>query len=282
MAIRIVTDSTADLSPAMCQEYGIEVVPLTIHFGSESFVDGVELDSAGFWAKLKQSPHHPSTAQPAPGDFLQVYKRLHAAGDEIISIHISSRLSGTINSAQIAAQMLPEAKVAVVDTRSVSLGLGMVVVEAARLARAGKSREEILTAIQPIYEGMNLYFTLDTLEFLQRNGRIGKASAVIGGLLGIKVILQVDKEGVVAAADKVRGRSRVLARVKELLTQAIPAGRKIRLGVLHAQALAEAKVWAEEAKHFYQVEEVFVADLGAVIACHAGPGAVGLALYEVD
>lgn len=282
MAIRIVTDSTADLSPELCQEHGIEVVPLTIHFGSESFVDGVDVDSAGFWAKLKASPHHPSTAQPAPGDFLAVYKRLHAAGDEIISIHISSKLSGTINSAQIAAQMLPEANVAVVDTRSVTLGLGMAAIEAARMAKAGKSRDEILAAIQKICEGMNIFFTLDTLEFLQRNGRIGKAAAILGGLLGIKVILQVDKEGVVAPADKVRGRSRVLARVKELLTERIPAGQKIRLGVLHAQAPEEARAWAEEARKLYQVEETFVADLGAVVACHAGPGAVGLALYQVD
>ncbi|MFZ5827994.1 MAG: DegV family protein [Bacillota bacterium] len=281
MGIRIVTDSTSDLSPELRKEYGIEFVPLTVHFGPESFLDVVEMDSAGFWAKLKQSPHHPKTAQPAPGDFLELYKKIHAEGDEILSIHLSANLSGTLNSAQIAAQMLPEAKITLVDTKSVSLGLGQVAIAAARMARQGKTVEEIVPEIQKIYERMNIFFTLDTLEFLQKNGRIGKAQALLGGLLGIKLILQVDKEGLVAPADKVRGKSKVLPRALELAQERVPAGRTVNVAMLHTQAQAEAEAWLAELKKIYKVNESFVAEIGPVVATNAGPGTVGFAFYEV-
>jgi len=281
MAIRIVTDSTSDLTPALRKEYGIEVVPLTVHFGPESFLDGVTMDQDGFWQKLGTSPHHPKTAQPAPGDFLEVYKRIHAEGDEILSVHLAAVLSGTLNSAQIAAQMLPEAKITLVDTKTVSLGLGMVAITAARMARAGKTVAEILPEIQAIASRMNIVFTLDTLEFLQKNGRIGKAQALLGGLLGIKAILQVDKEGYVAPADKVRGKSKVQARTLELMQERVPAGRKVRIAVLHTRAEAEAHGWLAEAAKLYQIEESFVAEIGPVVATNAGPGTVGFAFYEV-
>lgn len=282
MGVRIVTDSTADLPKELCRELGIEVVPLTVRFGEESYLDGVTLESDGFWAKLKESPHHPSTAQPAPGDFLEVYRRIHEAGDEIVSIHISSKMSGTVNSAEIAAQMLPEAGISVVDTRSVSLGLGMVALGAARMAKEGKSREEIVAWANRTCDKMNILFTIDTLEFLRRNGRIGKATALLGGLLGIKLILQVDQEGVVAPADKVRGRSRVLARAREIMQQRVAPGKRIRLAVVHTQSLEQARAWGEEVKQGYQVEEYLVGELGAVVACHAGPGALGIIFHEVD
>lgn len=280
MGLRIVTDSTSDLSLELQKEYDIEVVPLTVHFGPESYLDGVEMDAAGFWAKLKTSPHHPKTAQPAPGDFLEVYKRLHAEGHEILSIHVSGLLSGTMNSAQIAAQMLPDAKITLVDTKSVTLGLGMAAIEASRMARKGHGVAEIVPVIQGICDRMNIFFTLDTLEFLQKNGRVGKAQALLGGLLGIKLILQVDREGLVAPADKVRGKSKVLPRALELAQERVPAGRRVKVALLHTQARAEAEAWLEELKKLYQVEEAFVAEIGPVVATNAGPGTVGFAFYE--
>jgi len=281
MALRIVTDSTADLSPQMRAENGIEMVPLTVHFGMETFKDAVEMDADAFWAKLRSSPHHPSTAQPSPGDFLTVYEKIHAAGDEILSIHISGKLSGTMNSAQIAAQMLPEAKITLVDTKSVTCGLGMIAVEASRMARAGKSCAEIVDWARAVSDRMNIFFTLDTLEFLQKNGRIGKAQALLGGLLGIKPILQVDREGLVAPADKVRGKNKVLPRSMELMQERVPAGRTIRVAVLHANAPEEAAVWLQEVKKHYSVDEAWTATLGPVVATNVGPGTVGVCFYEV-
>lgn len=281
MALRIVTDSTADLPAQIRSENGIEMVPLTVHFGPESFKDQVEMDEHGFWAKLKTSPHHPKTAQPAPGDFLEVYRRLHAEGHEIISIHLSGVLSGTISSAQVASQLLPEAKISIVDTKSVSLGLGMIAVEASRMARAGKSAAEIVEWSKAAGSRMNIFFTLDTLDFLHKNGRIGKAQALLGGLLGIKVILQVDREGLVAPADKVRGRSKVLPRALELMAERVPAGRRVRVSILHAQVPQEATVWLEAIRKVYQVEEALVTPIGPVIATNVGPGTVGVAFFEV-
>lgn len=281
MALRIVTDSTADLLPELRAQNQIEMVPLTVHFGPDSYKDVVEMDSAAFWAKLNASPHHPKTAQPAPGDFLEVYRRLHEAGDEILSIHISGKLSGTLSSAHAATQLLPDARIALVDTKQVSLGLGMLVIEASRMAAAGRPVTEIVSWVNQTKERMNLFFTLDTLEFLQKNGRVGKAQALLGGLLGIKPILQVDREGVVAPADKVRGKSKVLARSMELMQERVPAGRRIKAAVLHAQAADEAAEWLGQVKKIYDVAEHWIAPIGPVIATNTGPGALGIAFYEV-
>lgn len=280
MALRIVTDSTADLSAELRREYGIEMVPLTVQFGTDSFKDVVEMSIDEFWATLKTSPHHPKTAQPAPGDFLEVYQRLHAEGHEILSIHVSEKLSGTLNSGQIAAQMLPEAKITLVDTRSVSLGLGMMCIQAARMARAGKSMEQIVRWLEDVSQRTHIFFTLDTLDFLQKNGRVGKAQALIGGLLGIKPILQVE-DGLVAPADKVRGKSKVLTRTLELMQERVPAGSRINIGMMHTQVPEEAAVWVNEVKKLYDVAETHVAPIGPVIATNGGPGTIGIAFYQV-
>ncbi|HEY8345864.1 MAG TPA: DegV family protein [Symbiobacteriaceae bacterium] len=281
MGVRIVTDSTADLPAPVREAFGIEMVPLTVHFGPDSYKDGVDIDAAGFWRILRSSPHHPRTAQPSPGDFLEVYRRLAEQGDEILSIHISGQLSGTIASAQVAAGMLPEARITLLDTRSASAGTGLVVLEAARLAREGRSAAEILPRLQEICSRMHVFFTLDTLEFLQRNGRIGKAQALLGSLLGVKPILQVDREGVVAPLEKVRGKARVLPRTLQLMQERVPPGSRVRMAVLYAEAPDEAARWLEAAREIYQVEAPLVCPIGPIIAAHAGPGTIGFAFYAV-
>lgn len=284
--LRIVTDSTSDLSESLRSELGIEVVPLNVHFGPETFKDFVEMSSQQFWAKLQSSPHHPKTSQPSPGDFLESYERMVAEGaTEILSIHISNALSGTMGSAQIAASMLQEkhnnVSVTVVDTKTVSLGIGMLAIEATRMAQAGKSVQEIAAWVSAAAERTNVLFTLDTLEFLQKNGRIGRAQAFVGGLLNFKPILQIDREGIVNTADRVRGRAKVLPRIKELMAERVAPGRTIRVSMLHANAMDEANVWLEEFKRVYNVVETWIGDIGPVIATNAGPGTVGVAFYEV-
>lgn len=280
MPLRIVTDSTADLPAEIREALRIEMVPLTVHFGAESYKDVVEMGSEAFWRKLASSPHHPRTAQPSPGDFLKVYRSLAAQGDEILSIHISGKLSGTIASAQVAAQMLPDAQITLLDTRSASLGLGLVALEAARLAEQGRSASEMLPHLEAICSRMNVLFTLDTLEFLQRNGRIGKARALLGSLLEVKPILHIDPEGVVAPLDKVRGKSRTLPRTLELLQQRVPRGSRVKMAVLHTQAPEQAAEWLAAAREIYQAEEALIAPIGSVIATHVGPGAIGFAFYQ--
>lgn len=279
--VAVVTDSTADLPAELRQALGIRVVPLNVHFGDEVFKDGVEMTPEGFWEKLRQSPHHPRTSQPAPGDFLTVYRELEAAGHPICSIHISAEMSGTLQSAQVAAEMLGSpGGIEVVDSRSVSMGLGLVVLAAARAAQRGASLPEVAAEARAVAGRLQILFGVDTLEFLQRNGRIGRAQALVGGLLNIKPVLQVE-DGVVAAADKVRGRSRVLPRCLEIMAERIPPGRKVAAAVLYTTDPGEGKAWLEAFQKQYQMVERYLVPLGPVVACHAGPGTVGIAMYEV-
>jgi len=281
MGIRIVTDSTADLSPEIRKEHGVEMVPLTVHFGPESFKAEVDMDIEGFWRKLDSSSHHPKSAQPSPGDFMEVYKPILDAGDEILSLHISSKLSGTVSSAHAAMQILEGDRIKLIDTLSCSLGLGMMVIHAARMAKEGKSVAEITASVQAIADRTHIFFSLNTLDFLQKNGRVGKAQAFIGGLLGIKPILQLDREGIIAPADKVRGKSKVMPRTLELMAERIPAGREINLGVVHAQSPADAKEWIAKIKQVYKVKESYLTSIGPVIAANVGPGAIGVLFHEV-
>lgn len=280
MALRIVTDTVSDLSAELQAEHGIKAVPLTVHFGPESFLDFEEMSSDQFWQKVSTSSHHPKTAQPSPGDFLKVYQPIIDAGDEILSLHVSGKLSGTISSASVAASMLPPGKVTLVDTKSASLGIGLMAIEAARRAKAGESAAQIAAWIDEVKERTSILFTLDSLEFLQKNGRVGKAQAMLGGLLGIKLILQVDQEGVIAPADKVRGKSKILPRVLEMMNERVPFGRRIRLGLLHTKDEPEALRWMEVIKEKYEVLESYVVPIGPVVATNAGPGAVGVAFFE--
>lgn len=278
--VAVVTDSTADLPVDLRRTLGIEMVPLNVHFGDEVFKDAVEMDVDGFWAKLSQSPHHPRTSQPAPGDFLTLYQSLAAAGRPVLSVHISADLSGTLGSAQIAKEMLTEGEVELVDSRSVSSGLGMVAMAVARAADKGATLAQVADEARAVAGRMQILFGVDTLEFLAKNGRIGRAQALLGGLLSIKPVLQV-QDGVVAPADKVRGRSKVLPRCQEIMAKRIPPGRKVAAAVLYTTDIEEGRAWLEAFRKQYQLVESHLMPLGPVVACHAGPGTVGIAMYEL-
>ncbi|UKS30005.1 DegV family protein [Paenibacillus sp. HWE-109] len=275
--IRIVTDSTADIPSALRQELQIAMVPLKIHFGDEQYLDTVTLQSEEFYPKLVSSPHFPRTSQPSPAEFLTVYQSLLEEPDtEIISIHLASVLSGTYQSALLASTMLEDTpgKVHVVDSRSASYGIGALVVAAARAAREGKSAAEILALVQTMRENFYIYFLVDTLEFLQKGGRIGKASALFGSLLNIKPILSLDREGEVAAIDKVRGHKKAIARILELLAADIPS-RSIRsMHIAHANNREGAELLREAIMQQFAVEHVDYITLGPVIGAHAGPGTI--------
>jgi DegV family protein with EDD domain len=275
--IRIVTDSTADIPLALRQELNIEMVPLKIHFGDEQFLDAVTLRSEEFYPKLTSSPHFPRTSQPSPAEFLGLYQSLlEEPNTEIISIHLSSALSGTYQSALLASTMLEEftGKVHVVDSRSASYGIGALVVAAAKAAKAGQSSAEIIELVQRIRENFYIYFLVDTLEFLQKGGRIGKASALFGSLLNIKPILSIDGEGEVAAIDKVRGQKKAIARILELLAADVPNRRIPSIHIAHANNLEGAQLLREVITQQFEVQHVDYITLGPVIGAHAGPGTI--------
>jgi len=207
--IKIVTDSTADLSKEQVEKYGIKVIPLIVTFGTESFSDGVDLSAEEFYSKLTSGSELPKTTQPSPEVFRQTYEEV-APGDEvIISVHISAKLSGTLNSAELASKMV-ESRVSLVDTRTASQGVGRSVLVAAEAAQRGMEVEQILDVVNKSIAQTFSVFAVDTLEYLQRNGRIGKAASLLGSLLQIRPILYADPEGMVAPYDKVRGRSQVI------------------------------------------------------------------------
>lgn len=273
--VRVITDSTADIPAELRERLNIEVVPLKVHFGTETYKDGVDLSPEAFFDKLASFPSLPTTSQPSPQEFVEVYKRLAAATDAgIVSIHLSSALSGTYQSAVLSASLLEEqADLAVVDSRSASYGIGTLAVAAAEAAQAGKSKEDIVALVEKLRREMRLYFLVDTLEYLQKGGRIGKAAALVGSLLNIKPILSISDEGEVYSVDKVRGHKKAMARIIELL-QADFAGTPIHVTVAHANTLASADELSGLLKQHFEVKSMLYTTIGSVIGTHAGPGAV--------
>lgn len=282
--IRIVTDSTADIPQQEQEALGIEVVPLKVHFGTDTYVDGIDITASEFYEKLAAATELPTTSQPSPVDFMDVYKKWEDEPDtEIISIHISSAFSGTYQSAVLAKSLLEEQmKVHIVDSRSTCYGLGMLAVSAAKAAQEGKSAEAILAMLEKLRADTRIYFVVDTLEYLYKGGRIGKASAMFGSLLNIKPILTIDDSGEVAPVDKVRGAKKALHRMIELLKEEF-GDRPICLCVGHSGA--ESKESAEELRDMVMsqvnVQSDSYIEIGPVIGVHTGPGTLAVIALPV-
>ena len=276
--ISIVTDSTADLPPALCQEYGITVVPLKVIFGQESFRDGVDLTSGQFFQRLRESPQLPTTSQPAPSEFLAAYQPLAQRGDSIISIHLASSLSGTFQSAQLAKTMLAYPDLEVVDSRSASLGLGQLALAAARAARAGLDKEEVLAVVTRAMASLRVYFLVDTLEYLQKGGRIGRAQAFLGTLLSIKPLLALRDSGV-HPLEKARGKARGLDRLAEIIAAGFPPDQPVWCGLVHGSDPEGLSQLRERVVSRLNCTQVLTAEVGPVIATHTGPGVLGVMAF---
>lgn len=281
--VRIVTDSTADIPAEVRERLGIELVPLKVIFGQETYLDAVTINSEQFYEKLAQSSALPTTSQPSPLDFAEVYQRLLAEDAEspIISIHLSAALSGTYQSAVIAESMLEEkSDITIIDSKSTSFGMGMRVLKAAEMAKAGESKERILEEIKRLEGELKLYFLVDTLEYLQKGGRIGKASALIGSILNIKPILSLDPDGIVHAVDKVRGSKKAMARIVELLKQSF-GDEPVAITIAWTHGEDTAMELCELVKNNFNVQEIGYTTLGAVIGTHAGPGTSAVFMYRL-
>jgi DegV family protein with EDD domain len=279
--IAIVTDSTSDIPVDIQQKYGVEVIPLNVIFGDKNYKDGVTIKSKEFFEMLPTAAHHPSTSQPSPGEFVDLYEKVLKGFDSIISIHISSKLSGTCQSAVMASEILSSADITVVDSRTASLGCGMAVIAAAKARNEGASKEEIVALAESVASKQILFITVETLEWLQRNGRIGKASALLGSLLNLRPILKIE-DGAVAPHAKIRGKmSKVLDGVVEAAGEYVPHGSKVRIALVHGNVPERAEILANQFKSVYQVEEVFYNEIGPVIGVHVGPGAVGAIVVPV-
>jgi len=276
--IAIVTDSTADIPQALAQELGIVVVPLNVIFGERNFKDGVDISSQGFFEMLPQSTVHPRTSQPSPGEFADVYNQVLEHSQEIISIHISSVMSGTHQSAALAADMVGKGRVTLVDSLSTSLGLGLVVVAAARARNEGASRQDIEAKVKDLCAKLIFVLSVENLVWLERNGRIGKASALLGALLNVHPILRL-KDGGIVAHTKVRGKmSKVLTSLVESAGEFVPQGSRVRVAIMHGNCPARAAELRALVEAAYKVEETIINQIGPVVGVHVGPGAIGLVI----
>jgi DegV family protein with EDD domain len=278
--IKIVTDSTAYLSEAFVREHDIRVVPLYVHFGNEAFREGVDMSDEQFYARLKKEPELPTTSQPSAGEFYEVFKELDDAGHEILTLTISSKLSGTWNSAMAAKEMLPEAGISVVDSLSTSIGLQLMVEAAVEAIAAGATREEVAEQVDEITGKMNLLFVVDTLEYLAKGGRIGNARAFLGTVLKVKPIL-VLQDGAIEPLEQVRSKRKATARMLELIEERL-GGECLdaKVGLLNALVPEEAHALAKQLQERLGCStEPVVSDLGPVIGTHTGPGVIGVAGY---
>jgi DegV family protein with EDD domain len=275
----VVLDSTSDYPDAASRFPNMRVVPLYVRFGDEIFRDYVELGPHEFYEKLRASTALPATSQPTPQDFLSIYEEL-AGYDRIYSLQVSSKVSGTFQSAELAAQELGGDKVRVVDTLSVSLAVAMLSHAVQRRLARGTSDEELDQLIERFHRDCQVVFTVETLEFLQRGGRIGRAAALAGSLLNVRPILAIE-DGVVTAAARVRGRQKAVAEFARRFEAETEDERGLRVAIAHADAaewvgtLSEL-VWRVRPK----AEIEFTATLGAVVGTHTGPGAVGFFWFQ--
>lgn len=273
--IKIVTDSSAYLPADLVQQHDIRVVPLKVLFGEKAYRDEIDLSRQEFYRMLAEAETLPTTSQPSAGEFFDLYSELSKDDHEIISIHIGSKLSGTVSSAQSAKEMLPEARITIIDSASTAMGLGLMVLTAARAAAEGKTTAEIVAAVEKMIRAMNVVFVVDTLEYLQKGGRIGGAAALVGTLLKVKPILCL-KDGRVEPLDKVRSKRKALARLLEAVEERVGPGTPMQVAVLHAQAYDEARELEQEVRARFNCTECYFAEIGPVISTHTGPGVVGL------
>ena len=275
----VVLDSTSDYPEAPSRFPNMRFVPLYVRFGDETYRDYVELGPAEFYEKLRTSPVTPATSQPTPQDFVDAYEQL-ASYERIYSLHVSSKVSGTFQSAELAAQEIGGEKVRVVDSLTASLAIAMLSHAIQRRLARGTSDEEIEQLVDRFHRDADVVFTVETLEYLQRGGRIGRAAAIAGSLLNVRPILGV-QDGVVVAVARVRGRQKALAEFERRLVEATTDGPGLRVAIAHADAaewvgtLSEI-VWRVRP----QAEIEFTATLGAVVGTHAGPGAVGFFWFQ--
>ena len=278
MAIKVVTDSTSDLPADVAESLGIEVVPLNVHFGSDVYKDRVNLMPDAFYDKLINGDILPTTSQPSVGEIIDVYERLGSDADGIVSVHLSEKLSGTMNSARLASQQAnADCPIEVVDTFQVSMGVGICAMEAAEVANSGGDMNQVILSARNAVTRSQCFFMLETLEFLQKGGRIGKAQALIGNLLKIRPML-ILQEGEVHPLGRERTRRKGIAKLVDTVEELAPISG---LAVMYSTGPDEAQTLAQNVSKFMiEGREPMMLQIGPVIGTYAGPDTLGIALIS--
>jgi DegV family protein with EDD domain len=280
--IKIATDSTCDLPVEYFEEYGVTVVPINIQFGTNTYEDGIDIDRDTFYRKIDELGILPSTSQPSAGQFEVYYRRLLEGGaTDVVSIHVTAKLSGTFQSAELAREMLEgQVRVHPFDSACGSAGLGFMVVEAARMARDGQGVAEILDRMKTIRERMNIILTLKDLRFAQMSGRVGRLQSSLVSLLNVKPIVLLE-DGLLDVGDKVRTQRKAIDRMVEIMVERVGTSASVNLAVIHAQAPDLGQELLDRARALFNCHETFLADLTSSLVVQFGPGTLGLIAYRI-
>jgi DegV family protein with EDD domain len=276
--IAVVTDSTSDLPRELAKQHGIRIIPQILIMGTKTWRDGVDIDSPAFYELLRTSPDFPASSQPSIADFEAVFRELAKEADGIAAVLVSDKLSGTLNSARMAKENLPDVPIEIVDTQAVSVQLGFMALAAARAAAAGGDLQTVADAARAMIGKVGVYFVVDTLEYLHRGGRIGAAARLFGTALNLKPLLAI-QDGMVHPVTKVRSRRKALDTLFQLLDQELAGKAEIHMAVLHVAAPEEAAQLAEQVEHRFQPVEMIRSECGPVVGTHAGPGTLGVVYY---
>ncbi|MCK5053619.1 MAG: DegV family protein [Anaerolineales bacterium] len=278
--MKVIADSTCNLSQETLDEFDIRIAPIPIQFGDETFEEGVDIDRDLFYKKIEETGVIPTSSQPTPAWFGRYYRELHQQGHSILVITVTGKHSGTFNSATMAKSLAPEADVQVFDSRSISLGTGWMVLEAVRAIKAGVAQADVLNRIEAIRERAKLFITPATLKYLQMSGRVGTLQGALASLLSVKPIIHL-KDGLLEVSENVRTRGKALDQLIVRLEEAVGRTAPVNLAVIHARARAEGLALLDRAKDVFNVQETLFGDLVASLASHGGPGIIGLFAYQV-
>jgi DegV family protein with EDD domain len=278
--IAIVTDSTSDMPKDIAKKLGITVVPLTVIFEKESFLDdGKEITIEEFYKKIRSVKKLPTTTQPTPKDFIKVYSNILEEYDSIISIHISKKMSGTINSTELAKKELPGKDIEIIDTGYVHFPLGFIALKAGQLAQEGKSKQEILKNISDLQSKVKVLFIPSTLEYLKKGGRIGKAKGLIASILEIKPILTIH-DGEVSQFKTTRRWNQAKSELIQSMINIVKNPHNLIVSIGDSDAKEDAAEMEERIKAEFHPKKIYRVDIGAVVGTHLGPGGIGITFYE--
>ena len=279
MKITLITDSTCDLKPEYLAKEGILFAPLKVLFGEKEFVDKIDLTNAEFYEKMRSSKELPTTSQVNPGEFYELFSKELEAGNQVIGVFLSSELSGTYNSAVVAKEMLGNDNIFLIDSRTVSFALGLMVIKLKAKIDSGATAEEVIDYSKKLVEFSQLYGMLDTLENLKKGGRLSSGTAMIGKMLNLKPIIEV-KEGVVNVAEKARGSRKGLTWMIEQLAKSYPSGKIEEMAVAHANSPEKVSDLKQLLLERFEIGTIHEIEIGSVVGTHAGEGAVGITYYK--
>lgn len=276
----LVVDGAADLPAEVIAAYGIHLVPLTVYFGDESFRSGIDISCVEFCQRMRERREYPTTSQPSVGEYVEAYRNAAVSGLPILSIHVSAGLSGSMNSARTARQMLPELDITMVDTGTISGGMGIHVMVAAELARQGEPVVKIVEAMKQYGSQAEMFFTLDKLDYLRKGGRIGRVAGAVGALLGIRPVVAVDKStGTYLPAGKARSYRGAVNEMLELVVQRVGEGNEASCLIICGDQRAEAEYLAENLRRRLAVSQLWIAESNPALAAHVGPDAIQIAYF---